>query len=107
VDEIRFGGGGAASTAWCQVKADVTGRTVAIGEATEPGLLGCAVVAWTGMGAFPDLGAAQRALVRMARRHRPDPERHAAYAPVFAAWTQAVAALRPLSGQVAALRSPG
>jgi xylulokinase len=102
--EIRFGGGGAANAAWCQIKADVTGRRVVVGAAEQPGLLGAAIVAWAGLGAFPDLGAAQDGLVRPAQTHLPDAARHAAYAPLFAAWTQAVDATRAVSGQLAAMR---
>jgi xylulokinase len=102
--EIRFGGGGAANAAWCRIKADVTGRTVIVGEAEEPGLLGAAIVAWAGIGAFPDIQTAQDALVRPAQRHPPDPARHAAYAPLYAAWIDAVAATRPVSARLAELR---
>jgi xylulokinase len=103
-EEIRFGGGGAANAAWCRIKADVTGRPVVVGAAEEPGLLGAAIVAWAGLGTFPDIGAAQQALVRRAHTYLPDAARHAAYAPLFAAWEQAVAATRAVSGQLAAMR---
>ncbi|MBC9205581.1 FGGY-family carbohydrate kinase [Roseomonas aerophila] len=106
VREIRCGGGGAASAAWCQIKADVTGRPVVVGRAAQPGLLGCAAVAWTGLGAFPDLGQAQQALFHPARRHEPNPARHAAYAPLHQAWTQAVATLQEQAEAVASLRAP-
>jgi xylulokinase len=106
VEEIRFGGGGSANLHWGQVKADVTGRPVRVGEAAHPGLLGCAIVAWAGLGAFASLEAAQQALVRMTRNHVPDPARHAAYAPHYAAWLAAVEATRPLSATIAALRVP-
>jgi xylulokinase len=102
--EIRFGGGGAANAAWCRIKADVTGRKLVVGEAEEPGLLGAAIVAWAGLGAFPDIAAAQEALVRPAQTHLPDAARHAAYAPLFAAWKQAVEATRPVSEQLASMR---
>jgi xylulokinase len=101
--EIRFGGGGAASPAWCRIKADVTGRAVVVGEAAEPGLLGAALVAWAGLGAFPDIAAAQAALVRPAQRYEPDRARHAAYAPLFAAWVEAVAATGAVSAKLAAI----
>jgi xylulokinase len=42
-DEIRFGGGGAASAVWCQIKADVCNRTVALTVAPKPG---CWAVRW-------------------------------------------------------------
>lgn len=106
VAEIRFGGGGAASPAWAQVKADVTGRPVAVGAAAEPGLLGGAIAAWAALGAFDGIGAAQAALARVARRHAPDPARHARYAPLHAAWTEAVAATRAAGATLAALPAP-
>jgi xylulokinase len=106
VREIRCGGGGAASAAWCQVKADVTGRPVVVGRAAQPGLLGCAAVAWTGLGVFADLQQAEQALFHPARRHEPDPARHTAYTSLYQAWTQAVAALKPQAEGIASLRSP-
>lgn len=106
VREIRLGGGGAASAAWCRIKADVTNRPIVVGEAAEPGLLGCAMLAWAGLGMFSDLAAAQQALARPARRYEPDPARRDAYEPLHAAWTSAVAALRPGAAELAALRSP-
>ncbi len=106
VTEIRCGGGGSASARWCQIKADVTGRPLVVGQAAQPGLLGCAVIGWAGLGAFPGLADAQQALVRLARRHEPDAARHAAYGPLHAAWSSAVAALMPLATEVAVLRAP-
>jgi xylulokinase len=106
VHEIRCGGGGSTSATWCQVKADVTGRPVVVGRAAQPGLLGCAVVAWAGLGVFSNLGEAQQALVHTAHLYAPDPSRHAAYNPLYLAWTRAVAALHPLAEGVAKLRSP-
>jgi xylulokinase len=103
VDEIRFGGGGARNALWCQMKADVTGRPILVGDAAEPGLLGGAIVAWTGLGVFPDIASAQAKLVRMARRYDPDPVRHASYAPHFQVWQDAVAATRDIGARLGAL----
>eukprot|EP01038_Epipyxis_sp_PR26KG_P018653 gene18653-26375_t len=52
VGEIRFGGGAAANPVWSQIKADICGRPVVVGASGEPGLLGAAIVAWTGLGRF-------------------------------------------------------
>ena len=103
VREIRFGGGGAKNSKWCQIKADVTGRPVLVGASAEPGLLGGAIVAWTGLGAFPDIAAAQTKLVRMAQRYDPDPARHASYAPHFQIWQDAVAATYDIGSRLGAL----
>jgi xylulokinase len=73
--EIRIGGGGGSNAIWRQLKADICRRPVVAGFAKEPGILGAALVAWTGLGRFPTLAAAQGALVRTASRHEPDPAR--------------------------------
>jgi xylulokinase len=104
--EIRFGGGGATNATWCQIKADVTCRPMAVAAAPQPGLLGCAIAAWTGLGAYADLPAAQDSLVQIARTYRPDPAKHAAYSALFEVWAQAVAAARPIAQQLAGFRLP-
>ncbi len=77
--ELRFGGGGASSPAWCQVKADVLGRAVTTVEGEEAGLLGAGIVAWTALGAHASLAAAQGAMVRVARVFSPERDRDALY----------------------------
>jgi hypothetical protein len=41
--------------------------------------------------------------VRPAQRYEPDRARHAAYAPLFAAWVEAVAATGAVSAKLAAI----
>ena len=95
VDEIRYGGGGAASAAWAQIKADVTGRVVAVTEAAETGLLGAAVAGWRA------LGEGGTGLVRIRARYAPDPARRARYDRLWALWQQAGVAVRPISHALA------
>ncbi|WP_233237752.1 FGGY-family carbohydrate kinase [Bordetella sp. LUAb4] len=103
VTEIRFGGGAAANAAWCQVKADICGRPVSVGTAREPGALGAAVVAWTGLGHFSSLAAAQESVVREARRYLPDPARQRYYDALYQQYRAAEAALAPVSKALAAM----
>ncbi|WP_199090705.1 FGGY-family carbohydrate kinase [Bosea sp. ASV33] len=103
VDEIRFGGGAAANPVWAQVKADICGRPIAVGAAKEPGLLGAAIIAWTGLGRFASLEAAQDALVTIIRRYEPDPTRRPAYNALYALYRQSEAALAPISADLVAL----
>ncbi len=103
VDEIRFGGGAAANPVWAQVKADICGRPITVGAAKEPGLLGAAIIAWTGLGRFDSLTAAQDALVSIIRRYEPDPARRPAYNALYALYRQSEAALAPISADLVAL----
>ncbi|ALM81819.1 FGGY-family carbohydrate kinase [Bordetella sp. N] len=103
VTEIRFGGGAAANAAWCQVKADICGRPVSVGAAKEPGALGAAVVAWTGLGHFSSLAAAQQSVVREGRRYEPDPERQRHYDALYQQYRAAEAALAPISRSLAGM----
>ncbi|MBI3507393.1 MAG: carbohydrate kinase [Proteobacteria bacterium] len=99
--ELRFGGGGAASAAWCQIKADILDRPVAVPAVDEPGLLGAALVAHAACGRFTTLAAAQVALVPPGLTYRPDPARRAHFDGLYAAFREAHEALRPVSHRLA------
>lgn len=107
VTEIRFGGGGALNPLWRQIKADVCERPVVVGAAAQPGALGAALVAWTGLGRFGSLAQAQDALVKVAARHDPDPARRAMYRRLFELYRRSEASLADIShGLVALARQP-
>lgn len=89
---VRMGGGGSRSDLWARIKADVLDRPVELTDKPEAGLVGAAAVAWTGLGRYPDLAAAQAAMVRVARRIEPDPARVAQSGRRAALWTEMQAA---------------
>ncbi len=99
--EIRFGGGGASSAAWCRIKADVLGREIAALPGEEAGLAGAAIVARAACGEYPSLAAAQQALARPARRWTPDPARATHYDRLYAVFRQAHDATAPISRRLA------
>lgn len=70
---VRMGGGLAASSRWCQLRADVLGAVVETTAHPETGLTGSAAVAWTLAARYPTLGAAQQAMVQVSRRFVPEP----------------------------------
>ncbi len=77
-------GGGTRSPAWMQLKADVSGCRIEAPAVPEATLLGAALAAGYGCGAFPSLEAAFAGLARPATRvYEPDPARHAAYRELF------------------------
>lgn len=74
VEKIRLGGGGARGSLWRQIQADVYGRPVELLEAEEGGAFGAALLAGTGVGAWPSVEAACDATIRAAETI---PPRHA------------------------------
>lgn len=55
VTEIRAMGGGANSPLWCQMKADMTGKTLVTLKNKETACLGGAILAGVGIGIFPSV----------------------------------------------------
>jgi len=73
-DSIRLVGGGAKSEVWCQIMADVTGRTVeTIENPQNAGAFGAAVVSGVGLGLLPSFHQA-KSLVPVKRRYTPRSE---------------------------------
>ena len=103
VSEIRFGGGAAASPAWRQIKADVCGRPIVVGASHQPGTLGAAMVAWTGLKHFQSLEEAQDKLVKIEARHEPEPSRRAIYQQMYDLFRRSELALAPISRDLVAL----
>jgi xylulokinase len=95
VTEIRLGGGGARGALWRQIQADVYGRPVERLEAEEGGAFGAALLAGTGVAAWPDVAAACASTIRVAEVIEP---RHA---------TQMDAAYREYRKVYPALRAIG
>lgn len=71
-DEVVLSGGGARSSIWPQIFADVLGVPVTVARSRETGALGAAIAAATGVGAFADFGAGAAAMTSAARRYMPD-----------------------------------
>lgn len=88
-------GGGAKSDSWLQLIADVWGATVRRRSIVdEANSLGAAVVAGTGAGTIPALGAA-RALSEVTAVFEPDPARSAEYTERHRAFVDAYSRLEP------------
>jgi xylulokinase len=85
--EVRVVGGGARSTLWLQVKADVLDRPVRPVLAAEPTAVGAAMLAGTAGGMFADLAeAVDRSVAVAPEPVIPDPARAAVYAESYAAY---------------------
>jgi len=70
-DEIRAMGGGAQSPLWCQIKADMTGKTFVTLENEETACLGAAILAGVASGVFETVESACELAVRTKRTYTP------------------------------------
>jgi xylulokinase len=74
VETIRLGGGGARSTLWRQIQADVYGRSVEIVEAEEGAAYGAALLAGVGGGLWASVDEACAKTVRVRTLVEPEPK---------------------------------
>ena len=72
VKSIRLGGGGARSSLWRQIQADVYGQEVEIVEAEEGAAYGAAILAGVGSGMWPSVDDACTSVVRIRDRVLPN-----------------------------------
>lgn len=74
VNSIRLGGGGARSTLWRQIQADVYGHEVEILEAEEGAAYGAAILAGVGTGMWSSVDEACNSVLKVKARVRPNPD---------------------------------
>ena len=98
VTSIRLGGGGARSRVWRQIQADVYGREVETVAAEEGAAFGAAILAGVGAKAWPSVGAAAAAVVRVAERIATDAKSAATMKKSYAAFRRVYPATRAIFG---------
>lgn len=96
VRELRLAGRSTPGDTWARIKADVLGVPVGIPAVGETAVMGAAVLAAVGTGAFGSLAEGVAAMTSVARRLEPDPAAHARYDELFAVYRALYPALRPL-----------
>jgi xylulokinase len=89
VGEIRLTGGCTAIEMWNQMQADIYGKPVSTLRNPQASLLGAAILAASGVGAFPSVEAAARQMVRLRRTYQPAAGAGAAYAKLYATYRAA------------------
>lgn len=84
VTSYIINGGGARSDLWCQIIADVTGRSGVRSTAREATALGAGILAAAGTGLYPDVSSAVAGMAHLEEQSlTPDPARHAFYSKVY------------------------
>lgn len=72
VKEMRCVGGGAKSPIWLQIKADITGATIATLKVREAACLGAAILAGAGAGVYSDVDEGVKQTVQLKDFYYPD-----------------------------------
>lgn len=103
IHEFRCSGGGAKSSAWIQLKADIMNAEMSIPEVNEAGCLGVALLAGTAIGVYRNLEEAVKTTVKVTRRYQPDSRRAAIYQENLALYREIYPSLKDLNHRITAL----
>ncbi len=100
VGQIRASGGGARSSFWRQVQADVFNTEIATVNETEGAAYGAAILAAVGVGVFESVLSACRQLVRVESSLEPDPRRVARYDELYSVYRELYHTLKPYNDRL-------
>jgi xylulokinase len=95
IDEILMLGGGSRSPLWCQIMADVLGRSVKLVREQESTALGAGIHAAAAVGLHADIRAAADAMTGIEKTYAPNAEAHARYAQIFESYRSIYPNLKP------------
>jgi sugar (pentulose or hexulose) kinase len=84
---------------WSQIKADVCNLVVIMPSHREAAVMGAAMLAAVGVGYYPDIPTAAKAMARPGTRVEPDPARHRVYNTFFNLYISLYETLKPLFPQ--------
>ena len=86
IKEIVFAGGASKGALWCQILADVTGKTIKVPHVTEATALGAAMAAGVGAGICQNMTQAAQTLVSWDKTYHPNIQHHQAYQEIKKRW---------------------
>ncbi len=93
VERIRITGGGARSSWWTQLKADMTNKPIEVVQHPEPGTLGAALLAGLAIGIYDDMEEVSKRYSGTKAVFTPDPNRAALHQERLEAYRQLMALL--------------
>ena len=96
VSSIRALGGGARSSVWKQIEADVTRRPVSVTTQPEAATLGACILAGVALKWYADAAEAVGAMVSIETTFEPSPASFACYDEAYGTYRAAAQALRPI-----------
>jgi xylulokinase len=102
VKSIRLGGGGARSSLWRQIQADVYGHEVEIVAAEEGAAYGAAILAGVGAKIWPTVDAACQSVVKVVERIPPKAGNASVMTEQYAAYRRVYPAMKSIFTQTGA-----
>jgi xylulokinase len=106
IEKIRIGGAAATNGVWNQIIADILGKTVVNLTEIHTEVLGAAVLAGVGIGAYPDYETALGQVVAVDSEFVPDPKAHDAYNQLFPLYKELYPDVKPYYERLAKLDLP-
>jgi xylulokinase len=105
IDQVRVSGGGAKSTLWRQILADVLESELATVNTTEGAAYGAALLAGVAAGVWPDVDTACAQTIRVSDRITPNATNTACYEELYSQYQSLYPALRSVSHALSAIES--
>ena len=94
--KLHATGGGARSSEWMQMKADMLNLPIVALKTADAGTVGSAMLTGVAIGAFADLKDAADHMVEEIHTYEPRPEMHEKYMKIYARYEKVYQAVRPL-----------
>ena len=105
IDQVRVSGGGAKSTLWRQILADVLDSELVTVNTTEGAAYGAALLAGVAAGVWPDVDTACAQTIRVTDRTNPNATNTARYAEMYRQYQSLYPALHSISHALSAIES--
>jgi xylulokinase len=103
VDQVRVSGGGARSTVWRQILADVLGVELVTVDTTEGAAYGAALLAGIAVGAWADIASACAQTINATERVTPNAKNVQRYSQMYKQYEMLYPALKPTFNGLAAI----
>jgi xylulokinase len=104
INLIKFVGGGASSTFWAKLKADIYGKPVATLSSHQSGLMGLTILAMMATKVMNNIQSAVNQLIKISQIYEPNPERHGFYNRIYILYKEIYERLGQLYSMYESLR---
>ena len=97
---VRMVGGATKGPFWCQMKADLLGKSITATKSAEGAAIGAAMLASVAEGNFKSLDEAAEVMVELGATYIPDPSKKAAYDDAYGKYLECYKAMEPFFNKV-------